>query len=102
MFLEVVIALTVCVFGSLLFSGFQGRTPRSSTLKKWLVYFAVLAVVGLTAGRSWSLLWALMPVFGLVAHFAWCFRHGIHPLSAEPRARYYALRGWSEASKQGD
>ncbi len=31
---------------------------------------------------------------GMIFHLVWCRRHGIHPLEATPRRRYYALRRW--------
>ena len=43
---------------------------------------------------SWTTLWnpaAILRVF----HFVWCRRHGIDPLRATPRRRYYELRGWT-------
>ena len=27
-------------------------------------------------------------------HVWWLPKHGIHPLTAEPKDKYYALRGW--------
>ena len=33
---------------------------------------------------------------GLTAHFVLLRRHGIDPRTAEPRDRYYALRGWTK------
>lgn len=94
MFLEFIIALCFFVVGERFFKNFQGETPRVTTIRKWLVYFALVVILTLTLGRPWSLIWTLAPVVGSIGHFAWCFRHGIHPLSAEPRDRYYALRGW--------
>ncbi|MCH8805185.1 MAG: hypothetical protein IH986_03750 [Planctomycetes bacterium] len=44
--------------------------------------------------------WALAFPLGLVAlggafHFVWCRRHGIHPLNATSREKYYELWGWT-------
>jgi hypothetical protein len=44
----------------------------------------------------WALLVpALGAAVGVSAHFAWCRRHGIDPVRATPRRRYYELRGWT-------
>jgi hypothetical protein len=32
---------------------------------------------------------------GLIAHFTYLRRHGINPWTAEPKDKYYALRGWT-------
>jgi hypothetical protein len=100
--LEFTVSLSILVLGTLLFRGFQGRTPVAVTVRKWVVYFALVFALTMTVGRPWSLLWTLSPVFGLVVHFAWCFRHRIHPFTAEPRDRYFALRGWTHLEKGHD
>jgi len=38
---------------------------------------------------------ALAAAGGLTVHFMWCRRHGIDPVHATPRRKYYALRGWT-------
>ena len=99
MTLELMIAALIIVLGQGFFRNFQGETPRTSTVKKWLVYFALVFLSRFTVGRPWSLIWTLLPIVGLVGHCIWCFRHGIHPVTAEPRDRYYALRGWTLPKK---
>jgi len=37
-----------------------------------------------------------MPVVGAVFHLRWCRRHGINPITAEPRDECYRLRGWTQ------
>jgi hypothetical protein len=95
MILELGIAVAVFVLGQGFFGNFQGETPRASTVRKWVVYFALVLILGLTVGRPWSLIWTLLPPIGLVGHCIWCFKYGIHPVTAEPRDRYYAARGWT-------
>jgi hypothetical protein len=34
---------------------------------------------------------------GAVFHVWWCRRHGINPLTAEPKEEYYQLRGWTRS-----
>jgi polyferredoxin len=97
--LELMIAGSILFFGERFFKNFQGQTPRATTVKKWLVYFALVLILGLTLGRPWSLIWTFLPIIGLVGHWVWCFKHGIHPVTAEPRDRYYALRGWTSVQE---
>src|SRR5512133_2321868 len=53
----------------------------------------VTGVLGVTVGRPWTLIWVLgLPTVGAVFHVIWCLRHGINPLTAEPRDRYEQLR----------
>ena len=100
MVLEFMVALCVLFVGTYFLKNFQGETPRAVTLRKWLVYFTVVALLTLTVGRPWSLLWALAPVFGFIGHVLWCWKHGVHPITAEPRDRYYAARGWNRAEPE--
>jgi hypothetical protein len=49
-----------------------------------------------TAGRPWTFVWIFgLPGVGALFHFVWCWRHGINPITAEPKDEYYRLRGWT-------
>lgn len=83
--------------GAIVFKRFEERTPLSKSLRKYLVFHAIAAVLVFTVGRPWSLIWIVgMFGVGLAFHFWWTLKHHIHPLTAEPRERYYRLRGWSQ------
>jgi hypothetical protein len=57
------------------------------------VFLAVTGLIGVLVGRPWTFVWILgLPVIGAVFHLIWCRRHGINPLTAEPRDRYEQLR----------
>lgn len=95
MWFELFLASLVIAVGSIVFGHFEERTPKWRRLLKLGMLLGVTAALAATAGRPW----ALGFVFGLTAlgsgiHFWWCHKHGIHPLSAQPRDKYYALRGW--------
>ena len=92
--LELYVLLTILILGSSIFDVFEVETARwRKVLKRVLVsggtvglYYAVghLALVfplGLTA-------------IGTGFHFWWCRKHGIDPIHATPRRKYYELRGW--------
>ena len=92
--LELAVLLVVMIIGQSTFAVFEVETPAWRKILKWSI------VVGGTAGLypavgHWSL---GVPVAagaaGVVFHFVWCRRHGIHPLRATPRRRYYELRRW--------
>jgi hypothetical protein len=49
-----------------------------------------------TAGRPWTFAYIFgLPAVGAIFHVWWCLRHGINPLTAEPKEEYYRLRGWT-------
>ncbi len=95
MSLEWFLSALLGTLGSVLFGQFESGTSAKGRLGKWLFY---LAVTGLLArkGRPWTLIWVLfIPVSASALHIWWCRKHGINPLTAEPKEKYYQLRGWS-------
>jgi hypothetical protein len=93
--LDLCVLLAIAVIGPAVFAPFELETPAWRKILKWA------AVIGLTLGlRRFAGHWALLlPVLagigGATGHFIWCRRHGIDPLHATPRRKYYALRGWT-------
>jgi hypothetical protein len=95
----VIIAVLTPAFGH-----FETVRPLWTRIARWLAYLAVAGLLGATIGRPWTLLWILgLPLAGATFHTAWCLKHGIHPLTAEPRERYEQLhrRGRSAAQQTG-
>jgi hypothetical protein len=56
-----------------------------------VAYLAVTGGLGVTVGQPRTLIWVL-PTIGAVFHLTWRVRHGINPLTAEPRDRCKQLR----------
>lgn len=87
----VVIAIATPVFGH-----FETVRPTWMRIVRWLAYLAITGLLGSTVGRPWTLVWVIgLPAAGGVFHLAWCLRHGINPMTAEPRDRYEQLRARS-------
>jgi hypothetical protein len=92
----VIIAIATPVFGH-----FETVRPTWARILRWLAYLAVTGILGLTVGRPWTLAWVVgLPLVGAVFHISWCLRHGINPLTAEPRDRYEELRGQRPAKAE--
>ena len=76
------------------FDVFEVETPGWRKTLKWVI------LAGLTVGLyKWVGHWALLlplagALLGLTVHFVWCRKHGIDPIDATPRRRYWELRGW--------
>jgi hypothetical protein len=82
--------------GIALYGRFEEKTPLGKRLLKWAVYFGLATLLSRTPGRPWSVVWVCgLPASGTAFHLWWCRKHGINALTAEPRAEYYKLRGWS-------
>jgi hypothetical protein len=93
---EVAVVMTIFALGNILFGHFEERTP------KWRRVLKVILVTGLAVGLSamlgrpwfWAFLAVMLAAFGYV-HLYWLPSKGINGLTGEPKARYYALRGWT-------
>lgn len=95
MYFELFLAAALMAFGTITFKRFEERTPPLRGVIKLVVILLLTAAITYFFGSTWGIVW-VVGVFGLglIFHFWWSFAHGIHPFTAEPRAKYYQLRGW--------
>lgn len=92
---EVAVVCGLTCIGSVVFAGFAQYEPKWRRLGKLLVGVALAVSVSATAGRPWFFaLLGAMAVFLVVVHGWWLPRHGVNGLTAEPKEKYFALRGW--------
>lgn len=92
---ELAVVFGLTSIGGILLGHFEEGRPKWQRVVKVLMGGAISVLVSATAGREWFfvLLGALM-VAVVVIHAWWLPRKGINGWTAEPRERYYALRGW--------
>jgi hypothetical protein len=94
--LEWFVSALLAATGLSVFGHFGEKTPLWRRLSKWAFYFGVTALLARGPGRPWTFVWiAGLPGVGLMVRLWWCRKHGIDPLTAEPKDRYYELRVWS-------
>lgn len=99
MWIELAVLYGIFAVGNILFGHFEERTPRARRLAKLVAFTALTALLYMVFGRPWSLIWLVVPLaVAAYVHAIWLPSHGINGLTAEPRERYYALRGWSMQS----
>jgi hypothetical protein len=93
--IELLVLLMVQLLGTQIFGKFEIETPAWRKIVKW-AFIAALTLGLYPAIGHWSLIAPFSLVAaGLIFHFIWCRKHGIHPINATPRKRYYELRGWT-------
>ena len=95
MLLDVGVTAVLLVFGNVLFRHFEPRMPWWRRVVKVGVILALTAVISHYLGRTGVIIafgMALLPA--IYIHAIWLPRHGVNGWTAEPRAKYYALRGW--------
>lgn len=92
--LELYVLISILILGTSVFAVFEVETPRWRKVLKWLI--ASVGTVGLyhVVGHFALGLPFGLTTIGTAFHFWWCRKHGIHPIYATPRRKYYQLRGW--------
>ncbi|HZR22299.1 MAG TPA: hypothetical protein VFA59_01850 [Vicinamibacterales bacterium] len=93
---DIAAAASLFTVGTILFGHFEERTAKWRRMLKFFVIVGGTALLDRFAGRGWA--WAFILgglMLGLTVHFVYLRRHGINPWTAEPRDKYYALRGWT-------
>jgi hypothetical protein len=92
--LELALLLAIAVAGHACFAVFEVETPAWRKLLKWSMLTGLTWLVYRAAGHTAIAVPLGLGAVGLAVHYWWCARHGIHPVHALPRRRYYELRGW--------
>jgi hypothetical protein len=92
---EIAIVSTLFGVGNILFSHFEEGTPKWRRIGKLGVFWIVSVAISHFLGRIWFFVFlAACLVAVLIIHFWYLPKLGIHPLTAEPKRRYYELRKW--------
>ena len=92
--LELAFLLLISNVGMIVFGRFEVERPAWRGLLKWAIIVGGTLALSRVVGH-WSLLFPTLALaVGTIVHVTWCRRNGIHPISANPRRRYYELRGW--------
>jgi len=93
--LELALLLAIAVTGQAVFAVFEVETPAWQKILKWSLVSALTWATYRSVGHLALAVPLGLGLLGLAFHFWWCARHGIDPVHALPRRRYYELRGWA-------
>jgi hypothetical protein len=91
---DVALVSTLLAFGNMAFGRFEEHRPRWRRALKIVIGLLLFVGLSASAGRAW--MYALMGVLFVavaVVHAWWLPKHGVNGWTAEPRERYFALRG---------
>ena len=98
MWYELAIVSSIFAVGNILFGHFEEKTPKWRRLGKFLIFTVVALTISYYGGRKWFYIFlAVMTLFALVIHLWWLPKKGINPWTAEPKDKYYQLRGWKKS-----
>lgn len=92
---EVAVICAIFGVGNILFDHFEERTPKWRRITKLFVITGLSCAISATAGRLWFFVFlGVIFTAAAVVHAWWLPRRGINGWTAQPREKYYALRGW--------
>jgi len=95
MFLPLALMALLLVVGNVVFWRFDPRQPLWRRILKVVVTLAITAAVSRYLGTVGVIVWFAIVILPIVyIHGIWLPRHGVNGWTAEPREKYYALRGW--------
>ena len=92
---EVALVATLFAAGNIVFGHFEAETPKWRRVLKVVLVLVLTRLIASQLGRWWVYVFiGFLIVAFLVVHLWWLPRNGINGLTGEPKARYYAFRGW--------
>lgn len=94
---EVALVTTLTSVGTIFFGHFEEQTPKWRKLVKLIFFVFVTTSLSATAGRAWAMAFLGVTLVAVVLiHAVWLPRKGINGWTAEPKDKYYQLRGWKK------
>lgn len=92
---ELAVAFGGCCIGNIVFEPFAAGIPKWRRVAKMFLGGAISVYVSAMTGREGFFVMLGLIALGLVVvHGWWLPKQGINGWTAEPKEKYYALRGW--------
>lgn len=92
---EIAVICAITTLGNILLGHWEEQTPKWRRVLKPFVICGLSVLISATAGRFWFfVMLGVMAALVTLLHAWWLPRKGINGWTAEPREKYYALRGW--------
>lgn len=92
--IELATLLLIQLLGSAFFGRFEVETPALRKIFKWLMIDGITIGLYFIVGHYALIFPVAMICIGTTVHIFFCKKHGIDPLKATPRKKYYELRKW--------
>ena len=93
---ELAVVFGLCAVGGIALQPFGEGEPKLRRIVKVLLGGVIAVAISATAGRAWFFVACGLQFAAFIVIHAWWLprRHGINGWTAEPKEKYYALRGW--------
>lgn len=92
---EVALVAILFTIGNILFGHFEVHTPKWKRIMKFIFFTVAVCALSYHFGRGVGLSFLgliFLPV--IYIHAVWLPKKGINGWTAEPKEKYYKLRGW--------
>ena len=100
LWLEVAVVCLITALGTIFFGHFEEHTPKWRKVFKLLPFILITVSLSATAGRTWAFAFlGFTLVIVAFIHAIWLPSKGINGWTAEPKDKYYELRGWKKKAK---
>jgi hypothetical protein len=94
--LDLALVAAFLTAGNILFRHFEPMMPLGRRFLKIAIILAIAALISYFFGHKGVLIALGIAMIPLIyVHGFWLPRHGVNGWTAEPRERYYQLRGWT-------
>ena len=95
MLLDIGAMAVFLMIGNVVFGHFEPMASPARRIAKVVLTLAVTAAVSYYFGRTGVIVTFVVACLPIVyVHGIWLPRHGVNEWTGEPKAKYYALRGW--------
>ena len=93
---ELAVVFGLCAVGGIALQPFCECESKLRRIAKMFLGGALAVLISATAGRAWFFAACGLQFAAFLVIHAWWLprRHGINGWTAEPKEKYYALRGW--------
>lgn len=92
---EVALVSCMTAVGGILLGHFEAGKPKWKRVMKFFISLIIVLTISATLGRVWAFGFLGVLILTVVyIHTIWLPRKGINGWTAEPRDKYYELRGW--------
>ena len=87
----------ITAFGTIFFGHFETYTPKWKKVLKLVVFIAIVITLTSTLGRAWTYGFIGTCVLAVIyIHAVVLPSKGINGWTAEPKEKYYKMRGWEK------
>jgi uncharacterized membrane protein YfcA len=98
---EIAVVSIIYAAGNILFRHFEEQTPKWRRLLKYVLTLVLICTVSIWLGRKASMIILAFPLIAFLYIHGYYLprKKGINGWTAEPKEKYYGLRGWNKKEK---